>query len=250
MSNYQTVRMFASVPRKKLIGATCLFAIAILISVIPDVAQAKGFAKLDKVSGKVVVLDNAGSPIAKGSNGRALRVKEGLRTGADASVDILLFDGSRVRMMPNSEIKLGAKSKNGKADIQIDLISGKLFNVVQATDKRGHYVIKTKSSMAGFKGKVFSAESHGDQSVFMVKEGKLKLVNPKVSKKDGVLVSNMSKSVVTADALPTKPVPLSPEEIAMFAMLEEIDMNVGFDINEETKDVIREQAVSPVDSLP
>ncbi|QPJ64839.1 MAG: FecR domain-containing protein [Candidatus Nitrohelix vancouverensis] len=250
MSNYKTAGISASVLCRKLIRATHLFAIAILLTASADAAQAKGFAKLDKVSGKVVVLDSAGSPIAKGSNGRALRVNEGLRTGADSSADILLFDGSRIRMTPNSKIKLSAKSKNGKADIQIDLISGKLFNLVQATDKRGHYVIKTKSAMAGFKGRVFSAESNGDQSVFMVKDGKLKLVNPKVSKKDGVLVSNMSKSTVSADARPAKPVPLSPEEIALFDALEEIDMNVGFDLSEETQDVIRENAVSPVDSLP
>ncbi len=171
------------------------FLTAMLFLIFGHLSQAQAatrFATLDKVHGEVVVLNKDGSPLAHGKDGLSIKPGQIIKTvGPNSETDIILFNGSRVRLLPDSAVKASVKSKEGKHHVQIDLISGKIFNVVQKAKKGGHYVVKAKSSVAGFKGKVFSAEIHEGQSVFMVQDGKLKVINPQESGKKGIYVSSM-----------------------------------------------------------
>jgi len=226
-----------------LFWATIMF---LIFGYFSQVQAAPHFATLDKVNGEVVVLKSDGSPIANGKDGMPVRPGQIVKTsGPNAVTDVVLFDGSRIRLLPSSEARFSVKKKEEKHNIQIDLIAGKIFNAVQKNKKSGHYVVKTPSSVAGFKGKVFSAELNKEQSVFMVQDGKLKVINPHEKNRQAVYVTSMNKTTTQAVQAPSESTPLSAEEIAMFDILKDIEVDIKIDIQGDTESVIREDTSVP-----
>jgi hypothetical protein len=218
----------------------------LMFGYLSQVQAAPQFATLDKVSGEVVVLKSDGSALENGKDGMLVKPGQIVKTsGPDAVTDVVLFDGSRVRLLPSSEVRFSVKKKEEKHNIQIDLIAGKIFNVVQKNKKSGHYVVKTSSSVAGFKGRVFSAERSNEQSVFMVQDGKLKVINPHEKNREAVYVTSMNKTTTQAIQAPSASTPLSAEEIAMFDILNDIAIDIKIDIQSETESVIREDTSVP-----
>jgi hypothetical protein len=226
-----------------------LFLAAIMFLMFGHFAQVQAaphFATLDQINGEVVVFKSDGSPLANGKEGMPVRPGQIVKTsGPNARTDVVLFDGSRIRLLPSSEVRFSVKKKEAKHNIQIDLIAGKIFNVVQKNKKSGHYVVKTSSSVAGFKGKVFSAELNKEQSVFMVQDGKLKVINPNEQNRQAVYVTSMNKTTTQAVQTPSEPTPLSAEEIAMFDALGDIEIDIKIDIQGDTESVIREDNSVP-----
>jgi len=226
-----------------------LFFAAIMFGVLgyfSQVQAAPHFATLDKVTGEVVVLKSDGSLLGNGKEGLPVRPGQIVKTsGTNAMTDVVLFDGSRIRLLPASEARFSVKKKEAKHNIQIDLIAGKIFNIVNKNKKSGHYVVKTSSSVAGFKGRVFSAELSKEQSVFMVQDGKLKVMNPNEQNRQAVFVTSMNKTTTQAVQAPSEPTPLSAEEIALFDILHDIEIDIKIDIRGETDSVIREDTSVP-----
>ena len=76
----------------------------------------------------------------------------------------------------------------------------------------------------------------------MVKEGSVETVNL-TGARQAVLVNSLTKTVVAAGQAPTTPVPLTPEEIAMFDILDEFYQREKEDIMDETMDQIKEDII-------
>lgn len=204
-------------------------------------ASAQKVATLENVKGNVRVIKEGKTRGRKGRDGMALFSRQTIKTlGADSMTDVVYVNGDRIRVMPNSELKLAkADFSEDKGNIGIDLGTGKIFNVVNKLTASSTYTVTTSTAVAGVKGTIFSAESNRNTSVFMVKEGTVEAVSPSVSSQ-GVLVSDLKKTIVQAQQTPTEPIDLTPEEIALFDILDDLFEEAKEDIMDEIKEQIRD----------
>lgn len=74
--------------------------------------------------------------------------------------------------------------------------------------------------------------------VFMVKEGKVAAINPEAAPEEEIIVSDLKKTIVVAGKAPSKPTPLTPAEIAMFDVLNDILLEIREDLRDEIKESI------------
>ena len=204
-------------------------------------AWAQKVASLNQVKGNVRVFEPGSSRGKKGRDGMALFVNSKIQTvSADAMADIVYVKGGIVRIMPNSEVTLDDTDLEGDVTkAKLDLSEGKIFNVVSRLVEGSTYEVKTRTATAGVKGTVFSAETNGAQDTFMVKEGKVQVG----AGNQQVLVADLKKSVVPANQTPGQPVDLTPEEIAMFDILDDLLESIKTDIREEVQESIKEDII-------
>ncbi|MFQ5443611.1 MAG: FecR domain-containing protein [Nitrospinales bacterium] len=203
-------------------------------------------ATLENVRGNVRVVKPGDVPAGRaGEDGMALSSNDRVITaGAGAMADIRFKDGSVIRVMPNSELTLEqADFINKNIQIAVSLTSGKIFNVVNPLQGDSHYIVRTSNGVAEVKGTVFSAETAEQRSVFMVKEGKVEATHPEVSAQ-AVLVDDLNKTIVAPQAAPSAPIPLTPEEIAMFDILDDISADIKEDLREEIQEEIQEELLN------
>ncbi len=200
-------------------------------------------ASLENISGNVRVFSEGKKRGRKGMQGASLLSKHIVKTmGEDASADIVFVDGSRVRVMPNSELHLSkVEISDEGSDINMTLAAGKIFNVVNKLSKNSRYAVNTKTAIAGVKGTVFSVEAVSTtKAVFMVKEGSVEASNANHPDKT-VQVSDLHKTSVSDENPPETPVEMTPEEIALFDLLEDIYESINQEIQEKIQDDVMQQ---------
>jgi hypothetical protein len=207
-------------------------------------AYAQKIATLEGVKGDVRIIKPGKKRGLKGRDGMALFQKTIIKTSnSDSFADIVYIKGGRVRVMPNSELALAsADFSKGKMEKQVDLITGKIFNVVDKLTENDSYKVKTPTSTSGVKGTIFSASTTGSSSVFMVKEGAVEAVNI-AGVQQPVLVNALKKTVVSAGQAPSTPVPLTPAEIAMFDILDDLFEREKADIMDDTLEAVKEDII-------
>ncbi len=208
----------------------------------PEIASAKQIASLENVQGNVRVYKEGKKRRTIKEWEAALSTNQIVKTeGDDASADIVFGNGDRVRITPNSELSL-SKLEIGdtSSKIGIQLAAGKIFNVVNKLSSDSEYAVNTHTAIAGVKGTVFSAEVNGDQSVFMVREGTVEASSSSQQGKS-VDVAQIHKTTVKMNEAPEEPVEMTPEEIAMFNLLEDISDMIRDSIQESIQDDLREQ---------
>lgn len=207
-------------------------------------AHAQKVATLDKVQGEVRVFKEGKTRGLKGRNGMALFARSRVRTMSGARADVVYNSGDRVRMMPNSEMVLtSAAFSQGKSNVRIRLAAGKIFNVVNKLVQGASYEVTARTATAGVKGTVFSAETSAARDVFMVKQGAVEAVSPGVAPKT-VLVTDLKKTIVRAGQAPNDPVDMTPEEIAMFDVLDDVLTEIKENIQEEIRETIKEDIIN------
>ena len=224
--------------------AVFIFLFFISLVLTAQTAHAQKIATLEGVKGDVRVFKPGKTRGLKGRNGMALFEKSTIKTTNDDSfADIIYNKGGRVRVMPKSELVLAAADfSKGKMKAKIDLITGKIFNIVDKLTEGGSYEVKTQTSTSGVKGTIFSAETTVQESVFMVKEGSVETINL-AGVQQAVLVNSLMKTIVAAGKAPTPPIPLTPEEIAMFDILDDLFEREKADIMEDTMESIKEDII-------
>ena len=224
-------------------GWICLFFLLWMGAglVQTGVAHAQKIATLEKVQGNVRVFEAGSRRGKKGRNGMALFVNSTVKTlGADARADLVYLKGGVVRIMGNSEVTLDdTEFTEKKTNARLKLAAGKIFNVVTKLTEGSSYEVVTLTGTAGVKGTIFSAETNPSQSVFMVKEGRVEVTGAQRQ----VLVPDLKKTVVAANQAPTEPVDLTPEEIAMFDILDDLLETIKSDIKEDIQESIKEDII-------
>lgn len=203
-------------------------------------AFAQKAATLSKVQGNVRVFEAGSSRGKKGRDGMALFVNSTIKTiGANSRADIVYMRGDIVRVMPNTDVTLGdTRLEEDKSTTKLKLAAGKIFNVVNKLTEGSTYEVQTRTATAGVKGTVWSAET-GSQDTFMVKEGKVEVD----ASQQKVLVADLKKSTVRGGQAPGDPQDLSPEEIAMFDILDDLLESIKTDIKEEVQESIKEDII-------
>ncbi|MFQ5483694.1 MAG: FecR domain-containing protein, partial [Nitrospinaceae bacterium] len=161
-----------------------------------DTAGAQKVAELSAVQGNVRVFEAGSSRGKRGRDGMALFAQGRILTiGSQSMADIVYIQGGAVRIMPNSEVVLlSTDFSTGNINAQLTLAAGKIFNVVTKLTEGSTYEVRTLTATAGVKGTIFSAETTGKRSVFMVKEGMVEVVG----NQQPVLVADLKKTSVDA----------------------------------------------------
>ncbi|MEE9190290.1 MAG: FecR family protein [Candidatus Neomarinimicrobiota bacterium] len=219
------------------------FFIFSCLSIYSTAAIAKENAFLSKLKGDVDVFKPGKTKGLEGKTGMPLLIRDKVKTtGKDSSADISFPNGDVVRIMPDSSLEIKESDfKKKTSSVLLKLYAGKIFNVIRKFRKGSKYQIETNNAVAGVRGTIWSAEtSEKGEDVFMVKEGKVAATNPEVAPEKEIIVSDLKKTVVKADKPPTVPIPLTPEEIAMFDILEDILQDMKEDIKDEIKEGIAE----------
>lgn len=141
-------------------------------------------ASVDFASGQVQVVSNGAATDAK--KGQTLTQGETLRTGKDSAAILLMSDGSRIKLNPETELGIGSAEK-GKTELALQ--SGAVFSKVAKQGAQGRFLIRTKTATMGVRGTEFYT-AYGKQSkagadVWMcVHEGKVEVeANSKDAKK-------------------------------------------------------------------
>lgn len=222
---------------------TSLFVLSLFLSLSVNPAIAKENAFLGKMKGDVGVFKPGKTQGVEGKIGMPLLPGDRVVTiGKDSSADITFPNGDLVRIMPDSNLEIKeADFKKRTSHVRLKLFAGKIFNVVRKYTGGSKYEVETRIAVAGVRGTIWSAETSEDgEDVFMVKEGKVAATNPEAAPDKEIHVSDLKKTIVKADKPPAEPIPLTPEEIAMFDILEDILVQIIEEIMEDVRDDIRE----------
>lgn len=206
----------------------------------PMEAFAQKVATLEKVNGDVKVFTQGKARELKGRDGMALFATHIVKTGPDSTADIIFETNSTVRVTPNTELALSTVNVGkDKSNININLTAGKVFNVVNKLTLGSTYTVQTTTATSGVKGTTYSAETNGTETVFMVKEGQVEAASPTMPDKP-VMVADLTKTVVVAGKVPSAPVPLTPEEIAMFNVLADLSAEIKKNIVKEIREQVQQ----------
>ncbi len=231
--------------KSRLLIRLILFAFIIsLVGLTSDGAFAAKTATLENVKGNIKVFKAGSSRGKRGRPGMALFAGSTVKSlDSSGMADIHFQNGSITRIMPNSEVKItSAKVTKSDLEVQMDLAAGKVFSVVNKLSRNSRFEVRTRTGTSGVKGTIFSTETNGNETVIMVKEGKVEATNPGASSQ-AVMVADLKKSVIKANQAPSAPIPLTKEEIALFDVLNDIMAEVREEIQEDVKDTIREEII-------
>ena len=104
------------------------------------------------------------APWKKLTVGAELDAGAAIRTQKHARVELVLADGSRVRLAPSSQMKLGDISGR-KRSVSLTLWIGRLWaKVARRAAGEGRFEVKTKNAVAGVRGTSFAVLANADLS--------------------------------------------------------------------------------------
>ncbi len=231
---------------KKIFAALLAVGVFTAFLLIPaSGAFAQKVATLENIKGTVQVMKEGKKRGRKGRDGMALFSKQIVKTGGGSMADVRFAKGGVVRLTANTELALSQVSYDkGSFKVGIDLAAGKIFNVVNKLSGGSSYTVSTTTGTSGVKGTVYSAEINGQTTVFMVKEGKVEAANPD-EPDETVLVTDLKKTTIGAGETPSEPIPLTPAEIAMFDILDDVRAQLKGDMKEEIRESVQEQLIAP-----
>lgn len=104
-----------------------------------------------------------------------LKIGEDITTGDNGNLEIELFDGSLIRMGPNSKVKITGDMCDSRTVIEQK--AGKIWNNVKKLLGGQKYEVKTERNGGGVRGTIFSIEVTADEEIIKVYEGSF-VVNP------------------------------------------------------------------------
>ncbi len=145
-----------------------------------------------------VSLISAGSSLALAAN-TSLQAGQGIRTGKNSSITIEFADGSRILVLPDSEILIEGTTKNadsGVATLSVQVLKGYIENDVAAQKPGGRYRITTPAAVAAVRGTKFrvNADDGGDVMRNEVLQGKVEVSGSGVSRDVGAGFATLAKT--------------------------------------------------------
>ncbi len=105
-----------------------------------------------------------------------LKLGEEITTGDNSNLELEFWDGSTIRMGPNSKIKISGDMCDRRT--LIEQTTGKVWNKVKKLLGSQKYEVKTDRNGGGVRGTVFSIEITGDEEIIKVYEGSFEVHPP------------------------------------------------------------------------
>jgi len=128
-----------------------------------------------------------------------LQAGHGIRTGKNSSISIEFADGSRILVLPDSEIMIESTTQNsdtGVATLSVQVLKGQIENQVAPQKPGGRYRITTPAAVAAVRGTEFrvSAAAGGDVMRSEVLQGKVEVTGSSVSRNVGAGFATIAKT--------------------------------------------------------
>jgi len=128
-----------------------------------------------------------------------LQVGQRIRTGENSSITIEFADGSRILVLPNSEIMIENTTQNpdtGVATLSVQVLKGQIENKVAPQKPGGRYRITTPAAVAAVRGTEFrvSADNGGDVMRSEVLQGKVEVTGSSVSRNVSAGFATLAKT--------------------------------------------------------
>lgn len=128
-----------------------------------------------------------------------LQAGQGIRTGKNSSITIELADGSRILILPDSEIMIESTTQNsdtGVATLSVQVLKGQIENKVAPQKPGGRYRITTPAAVAAVRGTEFrvNADDGGDVMRSEVLQGKVEVTGSSVSRNVGAGFATLAKT--------------------------------------------------------
>jgi hypothetical protein len=194
-------------------------------------AHAQKVATLDGVKGDVRIFIPGKTRSLKGRNGMALFGKSVIKTTTiNSFANVIYNKGTKVRIMPKSELVLESSepADKGIIRIKIDLLAGKIFSLVDKLNATDHFEVTTPTSTSGIKGTFFSVQTTDAITKWVVREGKVEITNRGCVEKT-VRVGPPKTTIVRLCQAPAEPYDMSLDESLEFDEVEIL-------LNQETGD--------------
>ena len=104
-----------------------------------------------------------------------LKLGEEITTGDNSSLEMQFQDGSRIRLGPNSKIRITGDMCDRRT--LIEQMAGKMWNSVKKLLGSQKYEVKTDRCANGVRGTEFSVEITNDENIIRVYEGSVEVQN-------------------------------------------------------------------------
>ena len=147
----------------------------------PAPLEVKGTtARLIYIKGKVEILPAGGKAWVSASNRRQVAGGEHVRTKERSLAEVLLENGSVLRMAPSTELIIKEAGVGEKLVTSVRLSVGQFWSNVSRLTRRGSkFEVETESATIGVRGTVFNTGVDEDEDMrVQVYEGRVEVWNP------------------------------------------------------------------------
>jgi hypothetical protein len=195
-----------------------LLKIMIFASVIlccfcaPHLFAADGGLTITELAGTVLVKPASSTEFITGIKGQVLGPKDSIKTEADGKVILELPDKSNVTLKPNSELTVedivwGETSRKAN----VNLSAGKLRAIVQKSDGKTDFKVRTPSAICGVRGTIVYVMVEGVITEVYVEDGTVEFTNTVSG--DSQTVPQGTSSTSSDDGTVTAPSEPAPEAV-------------------------------------
>ncbi len=158
--------------------------------------QNSAIVKIVAMRGDINLINAAAMKL---SSSTRLQAGQGLRTGSNSSITIEFADGSRILVLPNSEIMIENTTQNrntGVTTLSVQVLKGQIENNVVPQKSGGRYRITTPAAVAAVRGTQFRISATEDGNVMRseVLQGKVEVTGANVSRNIGAGFATIAKT--------------------------------------------------------
>jgi hypothetical protein len=150
-------------------------------------------AKADKISGRVEVQRHARGEFSALTEAGVIQTCDVVRTGADGIAEFKWTDGTRWKVMPNTQITVKKATYNmvKKSDQrQLDLSAGKVFiRIMKSLAPSSKFEVETPTAVAAVRGTIFSVEVVNGKTEVAVFKGQVKVTTGDDANKDETMIT-------------------------------------------------------------
>jgi hypothetical protein len=144
--------------------------------------------------------------------------KSVVRCGNDSRCELLLSDGSVIKILANSMLQVKSVQKDDNPNTSIFTLLGNFFFKVKK-GVLGEFQVRSPNSVIAVRGTEFLVKNESKKSEVWVQSGTVNFSDKNMT--TYVTLNGGQKSSVKSDGFPTKPKPLSPKEKQILADLSE-----------------------------
>ncbi len=148
------------------LAAVALWCIVALGFVFAEETTADQTAQVGQVTGKADVRSDDGGEWKSIAKGDRLTAKQTVRTAKGCRMELLLADGSVLRIAPRSRVKLSSllgKGQDKTAEMVFKIEAGKVWaNVAKKVKGERKFEVRTNNAVAGVRGTVFRVDVESD----------------------------------------------------------------------------------------
>lgn len=186
-----------------LIFTNAMILIVIFCLLAQSLVVVQRLAKADKISGHVEVQRHARGEFTTLTQTGVIQTGDVVRTGADGIAEFKWTDGTRWKVMPNTQITVKKATYNmvKKSDQrQLDLSAGKVFiRIMKSLAPSSKFEVETPTAVAAVRGTIFSVEVVNGKTEVAVFKGSVKVTSNDEAGQDEAMITP-GQAAISGDA--------------------------------------------------